>query len=124
MSLLYVLIWLNAPRTVAFSSPMFLSSITPRGKPLMKTKISGRRLALFSMTVNWLIAAQSLFSRLSKSISLTRPPAMERRLGSIPRERPPPIFGESVGCSLLGLQFQDAASAGQPRQGLPQEFQG
>ena len=46
---------------VAFSSAGFFSSITASGRPLTKSTTSGRRVCLFSTTVNWLTASQSLF---------------------------------------------------------------
>ena len=60
---------------VASSSAGFLSSMTPRGRPLTNSTTSGRRVFLFSATVSWLTASQSLRSGLSKSIDPRLRPA-------------------------------------------------
>ena len=51
---------LEGVQIVASSSAAFFSSMTPSGRPLTKTTMSGRRLCWPSMTVNWLTASQSL----------------------------------------------------------------
>ena len=61
---------------VAFSSAAFFSSITASGRPLTNSTMSGRRLCLFSTTVNWLTASQSLFAGSSKSITRACAPRM------------------------------------------------
>ena len=47
---------------VASASVGFLSSITPSGSPLTNSTTSGRRSILFSTTVSWLTASQSLLA--------------------------------------------------------------
>ena len=47
---------------VASSSAGFFSSITPKGRPLTNSTTSGRRVFLFSVTLNWLTASQSLLA--------------------------------------------------------------
>ena len=62
---------------VAFSSAAFFSSITASGRPLTKSTTSGRRVCLFSTTVNWLTASQSLLSGSSKSSTRACAPPIE-----------------------------------------------
>ena len=71
---------------MASSSTGFLSSMTPSGRPLTNSTTSGRRVFLFSVTVNWLTASQLLAAGSSKST--TRACA--------PRTAPP-----SVRCSTV-----------------------
>ena len=59
---------------VASSSAGFFSSIRPRGRPLTKSTMSGRRVFLFSVTLNWLTASQSLLAGTSKSNTRTWSP--------------------------------------------------
>ncbi len=54
---------------VASASVGFLSSITPSGSPFTNSTTSGRRSILFSTTVNWLTACQSLLAGSSKSMT-------------------------------------------------------
>ena len=56
--------------------PGFFNSITPSGRPLTKSTTSGRRLFLFSVTVNWFTARQWLLAGLSKSMTCACAPRM------------------------------------------------
>ena len=71
----------KADQTVASSSAAFLNSMMPSGRPLRKSTISGRRVFLFSVTVNWLTASQLFLAGFAKSMTRSRPP----------RTRPIPI---------------------------------
>ena len=62
---------------VASSSAGFFSSITPRGRPFTNSTTSGRRVCLFSVTVNWFTASQSLAVGSSKSTTRTCAPRIE-----------------------------------------------
>ena len=59
----------HAVQAVAFSSLGLFNSIGPSGRPLMNSAMSGRRWWLFSTTVDWLAASQSLSAGHSKSMT-------------------------------------------------------
>jgi hypothetical protein len=61
---------------VAFSAAAFFSSSTASGRPFTTSTTSSRRVCLFSTTLNWFTASQSLPAGSSKSIARACAPRM------------------------------------------------